>query len=166
MRYLSVEIEEPSDHASFSSPNGLSAHRSDACRTRCRTPSIPKLQVGTLVPPEAMRLSCPHPPDSINTPFSVTSSPPLEPRARAHDRDALVHDPLAHAQVAMDPFLQLLAFRDFLGLQTRAVFPREDAGQGLAAGIQDDLNRWALEGGVREAGRALNAGEADGDYRA
>ncbi len=52
------------------------------------------------------------------------SSLPLKPPASPQYRDALVHYPLAHAQITVDPFLKLFAFGDLVLVEAGAKVPR------------------------------------------
>jgi len=85
----------------------------------------------------------PHPSANLH---SRRSSLPLEVAGAAHQRDALVHDDLAHPQVVVDPLLDLGVLAEVLGADSRAaesisrVFRggfRERLGKGVKAAAPD-----------------------------
>ena len=51
------------------------------------------------------------------------SSPSLEPSSCSQHGDALIHDPFTHSQVAVDPFLELFAFRYLFRVDAGAKVP-------------------------------------------
>ncbi|KAF7117898.1 hypothetical protein CNMCM5793_007229 [Aspergillus hiratsukae] len=64
--------------------------------------------------------------------------PPIEPtsplafevtRGRQHS-DRLIHDPLANAEIAIDPFLKVLVIGDLVRVETGAVKTPRDPDQG------------------------------------
>ncbi len=54
---------------------------------------------------------------------SIMLAPPLKPSARAQYRHTLIHDPLAHAEVVIDPSLELLAIGYLFGVDAGAMVP-------------------------------------------
>lgn len=61
------------------------------------------------------------------------SPPALEIAGGTQDGNGLIHHPLANAEVAIDPFLEVFVVGDFVGVETGAVkiptrFPRRGAG--------------------------------------
>lgn len=62
-------------------------------------------------------------PSFLNPMPSITLAPPFKPSARAQYRHALVHDPLAHPEVVVDPSFELLAIGDLFGVDAGAMVP-------------------------------------------
>ena len=94
-----------SNHAIFQIPT---VHLSDA--SEHPAPSKPEPIV---LVTKHLRCGC------TQNPFPP-SSPPLEPSTTAHNRNALVHEYLADAEIGRDPRLGCLVLRDRVGLETGA----------------------------------------------
>lgn len=50
----------------------------------------------------------------------IKSPPTLKKTGRAHDRDRLIHDPLADTEVVIDPSLDFFALGDLITFETGA----------------------------------------------
>ena len=70
------------------------------------------------LPTTSTRISSPECKWHMPTSGSLCSSPPLKPTTASHHRDALIHEPLAHTEVAVHPGLHLLALAEGGGFDT------------------------------------------------
>lgn len=57
-------------------------------------------------------------------PFAHHLSFPLKPSGRSQDRNGLIHNPFADAEIAIDPALNILVLGDLIRVQARAVESR------------------------------------------
>jgi len=65
--------------------------------------------------------------------YSRVESPlPLKPAGRPQNKHTLIHHPLAHAEVAVDPLLEVFVLGDLVGVEAGAVEDPRRGMKGLA----------------------------------
>lgn len=91
-------------------------------RSTCAT-NIPNAFPHRPIPHDPLSYSLPLPPHTISSFHPTPLAPPLKPATRPQYRHALIHNPLAHAQIIVDPPLQFLAIGYLLRVDAGAMVP-------------------------------------------